>query len=49
MLVEPITGVALAALLLGQPFGPPELLGGAGILVGAMLAQRPATPARATA
>ncbi len=42
MLVEPITGVALAAVLLGQPFGAPELLGGAAILVGAMLAQRPA-------
>jgi drug/metabolite transporter, DME family len=42
MLVEPVTGVALAALLLGQPFGLPEVLGGAGILAGAMLAQRPA-------
>jgi drug/metabolite transporter (DMT)-like permease len=47
MLVEPITGVALAAVLLGQPFGAPELLGGAAILVGAMLAQRPAAVARA--
>jgi drug/metabolite transporter (DMT)-like permease len=42
MLVEPITGVVLAALLLGQPFGLPELVGGAAILAGAMLAQRPA-------
>jgi drug/metabolite transporter (DMT)-like permease len=42
MLVEPIAGVVLAALLLGQAFGLPELLGGAAILVGAMLAQRPA-------
>jgi drug/metabolite transporter, DME family len=42
MLVEPVTGVALAAIVLSQPFGLPELLGGAGILVGAMLAQRPA-------
>jgi drug/metabolite transporter (DMT)-like permease len=47
MLVEPITGVALAAVLLGQPFGLPELAGGAAILAGAMLAQRPATVARA--
>jgi drug/metabolite transporter (DMT)-like permease len=45
MLVEPITGVVLAALLLGQAFGAPELLGGAAILVGAMLAQRPAQAA----
>ena len=29
MLVEPVTGVVLAALLLGQPFGAPELVGGA--------------------
>jgi drug/metabolite transporter, DME family len=49
MLVEPVTGVALAALVLGQPFGIPEVLGGAGILVGAMLAQRPAAAARAGA
>jgi len=49
MLVEPITGVVLAALVLGQPFGAPELIGGAGVLVGAMLAQRPAAVARARA
>lgn len=42
MLAEPVSGVALAALLLGQPFGLPELVGGAGILAGAVLAQRPA-------
>jgi drug/metabolite transporter (DMT)-like permease len=47
MLVEPITGVALAALVLGQPFGAPELVGGAGVLIGAMLAQRPAAVAKA--
>ncbi len=46
MLVEPITGVLLAALVLSQPFGAPELIGGAGVLVGAMLAQRPASVAR---
>lgn len=42
MLVEPVTGVALAALFLGQPFGLPELAGGAAVLIGAALAQRPA-------
>lgn len=46
MLVEPVTGVVLAALLLGQPFGLPELVGGAGVLVGAVLVQRPARAAR---
>lgn len=51
MLAEPLTGVLLAALLLGQPFGLPELIGGAGVLIGAILAQRPAaaTVARAPA
>jgi DME family drug/metabolite transporter len=47
MLAEPVTGVVLAALLLGQPFGVPELVGGAAILAGAVLAQRPASAARA--
>lgn len=42
MLAEPVTGVVLAALLLSQPIGFPELLGGAGVLIGAVLAQRPA-------
>jgi drug/metabolite transporter, DME family len=42
MLVEPVTGVVLAAVLLGQAFGLPELVGGAGVLVGAILVQRPA-------
>lgn len=46
MLVEPITGVVLAALVLGQPFGAPELIGGAGVLIGALLAQRPAAVAK---
>jgi drug/metabolite transporter (DMT)-like permease len=51
MLAEPLTGVLLAAFLLGQPIGLPELIGGAGVLVGAILAQRPAaaTVARAGA
>lgn len=51
MLAEPVTGVALAALVLGQPFGLPEIIGGTGILIGAALAQRPAAvprPVRAT-
>jgi drug/metabolite transporter (DMT)-like permease len=43
MLAEPLTGVLLAAFLLGQPLGLPELIGGAGVLIGAILAQRPAT------
>lgn len=42
MLAEPVTGALLAAILLGQPIGAPELVGGAGILLGAILAQRPA-------
>lgn len=46
MLSEPVTGVVLAALFLGQPLGLTELLGGAGILVGAALAQRPAAVRR---
>jgi drug/metabolite transporter (DMT)-like permease len=46
MLAEPVTGVILAAVLLGQPLGLPELVGGAGILCGAVLAQRPAAVRR---
>ena len=46
MLAEPVTGVLLAALLLAQPIGLPELLGGAGVLIGAVLAQRPAAARR---
>lgn len=41
LLTEPATGVVLAVVLLSQPFGPPEIVGGAGILAGAILAQRP--------
>lgn len=48
MLAEPVTGVLLAALLLAQPVGLPELIGGAGVLVGAVLAQRPAKALPAT-
>ncbi|MBI2781126.1 MAG: DMT family transporter [Chloroflexi bacterium] len=42
MLSEPLAGVALAALLLGQGLTAWQALGGAGVLVGAALAQRPA-------
>lgn len=42
MLSEPIAGVALAAVLLGQGLTPWQAVGGAGVLVGAVLAQRPA-------
>lgn len=45
MLSEPLTGVALASVLLGQGLAPLQAAGGAGVLVGALLAQRPA-PAR---
>jgi drug/metabolite transporter (DMT)-like permease len=42
MLSEPLAGVALAALLLGQGLSPWQAVGGAGVLIGALLAQRPA-------
>lgn len=42
MLSEPLAGVALAAVLLGQGLTPPQALGGIGVLVGAVLSQRPA-------
>lgn len=42
MLIEPITGVLLAAILLGQGLAGAQLLGGLAVLAGAMLAQRPA-------
>ena len=42
MLAEPITGVLLAAVLLGQGLTTIQLLGGAAVLIGALLAQRPA-------
>jgi DME family drug/metabolite transporter len=43
MLSEPVTGVALAAVLLGQGLSLLQALGGVGVLVGAALAQRPAS------
>jgi drug/metabolite transporter (DMT)-like permease len=42
MLSEPVAGVALAAVLLGQGLSPWQALGGLGVLVGAILVQRPA-------
>lgn len=46
MLAEPLVGVVLAAVLLGQGLAPAQIIGGIGVLAGALLAQRPA-PARA--
>ena len=42
MLSEPLTGVVVAAVLLGQGLSLLQALGGAGVLFGAVLAQRPA-------
>ncbi|MEO8274542.1 MAG: DMT family transporter [Chloroflexota bacterium] len=42
MLSEPVAGVALAALLLGQGLTAWQAVGGVGVLLGAALAQRPA-------
>lgn len=43
MLAEPLTGVLLAALLLGQAMSPVQMAGGVAVLGGAILAQRPAS------
>ena len=43
MLVEPVTGVLLAAILLGQAISPVQIVGGVAVLGGALLAQRPAS------
>jgi drug/metabolite transporter (DMT)-like permease len=40
MLFEPVVGVALAALLLAEGLAPLQLLGGATILLAALLVQR---------
>jgi drug/metabolite transporter (DMT)-like permease len=47
MLSEPLAGVALAALILGQGLTIWQAIGGAGVLVGAVLAQRPAPGSKA--
>jgi drug/metabolite transporter (DMT)-like permease len=41
MLSEPVMAVAFAAIALGQEVVPAEIVGGAAILVGAALVQRP--------
>jgi len=48
MLWEPVVGVALAALLLGEKLQPIQLLGGAAILTAALILQR-STPVGASA
>ena len=40
MLVEPLVGVTLAALLLGEALAPIQAFGGAAILIAAVLVQR---------
>jgi drug/metabolite transporter (DMT)-like permease len=40
MLIEPLVGVSLAAVLLGETLRPIQIVGGAAILVGALLLQR---------
>jgi drug/metabolite transporter (DMT)-like permease len=47
MLSEPLAGVALAAVMLGQGLTPWQAIGGAGVLLGAVLAQRPAPGSKA--
>ena len=42
MLAEPITGVLLAGILLGQGLTGVQLAGGLAVMIGALLAQRPA-------
>ena len=49
MLAEPITGVLLAAILLGQDLTTIQLAGGVAVLGGALLAQRPAPAVAAAA
>lgn len=44
MLAEPITGVLLAAVVLGQGLTGIQLIGSVAVLGGALLAQRPASP-----
>jgi drug/metabolite transporter (DMT)-like permease len=42
MLAEPVTGVLLAGILLSQGLTAVQLAGGVAVMVGALLAQRPA-------
>jgi drug/metabolite transporter (DMT)-like permease len=43
MLFEPVVGVGLAAILLGEALGPIQAVGGAAILAAAMILQRAPT------
>jgi len=45
MLAEPLTGVVLAAVLLGQGLTGAQVVGGIAVMTGALLAQRPAPAA----
>ncbi len=47
MLIEPLVGVTLAALVLGETLRPIQAIGGVSILAGALLLQRarPGAPA----
>lgn len=49
MLAEPVTGVLLAAVLLSQGLTGTQLAGGAAVMAGALLAQRPAPAVSAKA
>jgi drug/metabolite transporter (DMT)-like permease len=44
MLFEPVVGVVLAGVLLGEPLGPVQLLGGLLVLAGALVLQLRAAP-----
>jgi drug/metabolite transporter (DMT)-like permease len=46
MLIEPLVGVTLAAVLLGEALAPIQVLGGVAILTAALLLQRGPTPVR---
>lgn len=47
MLAEPVVGVAVAAVVLGQPLSSAEVVGGLAILVAAAVVQRPVAPSSA--
>src|SRR5262245_17309327 len=47
MLLEPVVGAALAALLLGEALGPVQVLGGALVLAGALVLQLRSVPENA--
>ena len=47
MLFEPVVGVILAGLLLGERLAPVQVLGGALVLAGALVLQVRSTPERA--